>query len=289
MSVLEMQRAFCRILTDDNSRKLFLSNRSKFLTDYQLNVNERGALEEIDEECVAVYVELLINSRIDLALKALPHVRAHLPSDFQQIYGLRYVRDYPSILNAEEPPLLREFRQFTEFLNALLEEGEFSGGSFKDALRYDWIIFFLGNDLATHSALTEFDDDFLVGEGVAVSAGSVVIRSPGIVLESFEHGLIGQSEEDTSVPEGTEPPPSRHILFLKRRSLSNVSVYRLNSATVRFLQNCDGRRTVAEIANSLAGVGGIAPVSKCLEICRSFLRTGVLGVVPRGRSERIDA
>lgn len=283
MSVLEMQRAFCRILTDENSRKLFLSNRSRFLTDYQLNSAERRALEEIDEERVIVYANLLINSRIDLALKALPHVRAHLPSDFQQIYGLRYVQDYPSILTTTEPPLLREFRQFTEFLNVLLEEGEFSSGSFKDSLRYDWIIFFLGNDLSTHSALTEFERDSLVGERVVVSADSVVICSPGIVLESFEHGLIGRSAEDTA--QETEQSPSRHILFVKRRSLSNVSVYRLNFATFRFLQHCDGRRTVAEIANSLVGVGGTAPISKCLGICRSFLRIGVLGVVPHGRGD----
>lgn len=276
MSVLQMQRAFGRILTDAEERREFLADRTAYIARYDLAGRERESLSQLDEGRLQQYARLVIATRIDLPLNVLPLSRALLPDDFVDRYGPRFMREFPASPTAEGPPQLREVYRLVEYLNLLLGEGKLQGGKLADALLYEATAFRLSNDPELDVARRAFEERQAWSTGRSLSKESRLVRSPGSALEAFEGGIPAHGSSPTPLRGETVQCAAR-ALMLKRSGERKVHVFALNHAVWNFLQLCDGHRTLQQIARALGADEDPANLAKCEAVARDFVQRGVLG------------
>lgn len=276
MSVLQMQRAFGRILTDAEERREFLADRTAYIARYDLAGRERESLSQLDAGRLQQYARLVIATRIDLPLNVLPLSRALLPDDFVDRYGPRFMREYPASPTAEGSPQLREVNLLVEYLRLLLDEGKLQVGKLADALLYEATAFRLSNDPELDAARRAFEEQQVRATGQSLSKESRLVRSPGTALKAFEGGIPAHGTGPTPLRGETAEGPAR-ALMLKRTGERKVHVFALNHAVWDFLQLCDGRRTLQQIAKALGADEDSANLAKCEALARDFLQRGVLG------------
>lgn len=277
MSVLQMQRAFSRILTDAEARREFLADRAGFIDRYDLAGRERESLSQLDEGRLQQYARLVIATRIDLPLKVLPLSRALLPQDFVDRHGPRFMREFPASPTADGPLQLGEVNRLVEYLELLLDEGELQGGKLADALRYESTSFRLSNDPGLDAARRAFEEQQVWSAEQRLSKDSRLVRSPGSALEAFEHGIPSQGASSAPLRGETAQSPARALL-LKRTGERKVHVFALNQAVWEFLQLCDGRRAIQEIVRALGADADAESLARCQTLARDFVQRGVLGV-----------
>jgi hypothetical protein len=280
MSLLEMQRVFCRILTDDTARLAYLANPSTFLEEFNLEERERAALAGVDVSRLKAYSSMLVNSRIDLALKALPHAKTFLPADFMQRYGPRYAREHPPAVDRTVSPMLREVRRLYTFIERLARDGAFTHERLLDALEYDMTLFSLSNDPAVYARVFAFERCVRANSGGDTAlVEQRVARAPGVVLRTFTHGLIGEgAEPEAPTSAAAAPPAPVQILFHKRSDNPKTTVHQINAATRRFLDLCDGQLTLHQIAQTLSG-GHTPTLDKCVGLGRSLASRLIIGAL----------
>jgi hypothetical protein len=277
MSILEMQKAFTSVLMDEQAREAYLTDADTFLSSYDLTARERSALAHVSVPRLRAYASMLMYSRLDLGLKALPHARALLPRDFVPRYGARYVREYPRPPGETGGPLLRELKLFAAFLEQLAREGEVFHDAFVDALHYDTTLHVLGDDPAIYAAVVEFERRVQIPGDEAALLHARLERAPGVVVREFMHELIDQGA-GAALPLGPRVSSPILVLFHKRGGERAVGIHRINAATRWFLQLCDGRRSVAGIALEMAAERPDAPEA-CLGLARALASRGVIGAI----------
>jgi len=272
-----MQRAFCHLLTDNSARESYLADREAYLSRLNLTPVEKTCLSQLDTFRVNAYSRMLINSRVDLALMALPHAKAFLPSDFLAKYGRLYMDRYPPETGTDGAPLLRELRRFVEFLEYLAITGEIGNKQFLDALYYDSTIFILGNDPHLHEKAVAFERSRVsLPIGSSLEANRLQ-QSPATEIRTFGSGLIGF---DARPAVDGKSLKDVHVLFQKQPGKATVQVYALSASTKRFLELCDGTLRLREIAARIAGETiSATQMNSCEKLGRKLLSQGVIGVV----------
>lgn len=273
MSLLEMQRVFCRVLTDDAAREAYLAGPSAFLGPFDLTPRERAALERMNVSRLQMYSRMLINGRIQLALKALPHAKTFLPADFYPRYGPRYAREHPPDVDHGSSPMLRELRRLAGFIEGLVAEGALTHPQLLDALHYDATLFTLGNDLSTYAAVRAFEVR-VRARGTAGLLEARLTRSPGVIVQTFTQGLIGH--DGAPAPGATPEPKTVVILFQKRSGTVRTNVHLINAPTERFLERCDGTHTLLAVAETLCGGSPVA-LDRCIALGRQLAAREVIG------------
>ena len=276
MSVLQMQRAFSRILTDAEERREFLADRTAYIARYDLAGSERESLSQLDEGRLQQYARLVIATRIDLPLSVLPTSRALLPDDFVDRHGPRFMREFPALPTAEGSLQMREVKRLVEYLQLLVDEGKLQGGELADALLYEGTAFRLSNDPELDTARRAFEERQARAKGRSLSRESRLVRSPGSALEAFEGGIPAHGTSPAPLRGETAEGPAR-ALMLKRSGVRKVHVFALNHAVWDFLQLCDGRRTLQQIAKALGADEEPENLAKCEALARDFVQRGVLG------------
>lgn len=277
MSVLQMQRAFSRILTDAEARREFLADRAGFIDRYDLEGRERESLAQLDEGRLQQYARLVIATRIDLPLKVLPLSKALLPQEFVDLYGPRFMREFPAAPMGDGPPQLGEVNRLVRYLKLLLDEGELQGAKLADALQYESTSFHLANDPGLDAARRAFEEQQAWATSQRLSKDSRLVRSPGSALVAFESGIPAHGSSPAPLRGETGQSPAR-ALMLKRTAERKVHVFALNRAVWDFLELCDGRRTLQQIARALGADEDSGNLAKCEALALDFVQRGVLGV-----------
>lgn len=277
MSILEMQRAFVNLLTDDEARETYSADPTAFLSRYDLDRRESAALTQVDAVRLRIYARMLVSSRVQLGLKAFPHVEGLLPPDFIQRYGPRYGREHPRTVEQDAGPLAREARRLVAFIERLVAEGELSHPALLDMLHYDAIRYSLANDPSTQAAIAEFEQRASAANDRDALQRGRVLRSPGVVVRAFDHELI--ANPDSSPAAALVPAPAPVLmLFQKSSGTRRVSIYRVNTLTQHFLELCDGRHTMADVARQLPHAQRIT-VDECVRLGVTLAARRVIGAV----------
>jgi len=271
-----MQRAFCHLLTDNSARESYLADREAYLSRLNLTPVEKTCLSQLDTFRVNAYSRMLINSRVDLALMALPHAKAFLPSDFLAKYGRLYMDRYPPETGTDGAPLLRELRRFVEFLEYLAITGEIGNKQFLDALYYDSTIFILGNDPQLYEKAVAFERNRVETPVGSTLQACRLQKAPAMEIRTFGAGLVGF---DPNLAVNGELLQDMNVLFQKRPGKPTVQVYAVSVSTKQFLELCDGTLRLREIAAKITGeTVSISQMNSCEKLCRKLLSQGVIGV-----------
>jgi hypothetical protein len=273
MSLREMQRAFCNVLTDAAAQEAYLADPDAYLASYDLDGRERRALTGVDVSRLKIYSRMLVGTRLELGLKAFPNARTLLATDFIVRFGARYSREFPRTVGHETGPLSREFRFLEQFFERLASQGELPGSEkFLDVMRYDALKYNLANDPVLTEAIADFERRALPPTRETLLTGHVE-RAPGVAVQAFTHAVIDtpQDRANASAPPATAPAI---LLFQKQSTSRHVRVFRINALTSRFLDHCNGRHTIAEAARLLAAA------DDCVQLGMALAAKRVIGVMP---------
>lgn len=285
MSIHEMQRAFVNVLTDAEAQSAYLTDPAAFLATYALDERESRALTGVDLSRLKIYSRMLLQSRLELGLKAFPHAKNLLPPDFMKRYGPRYGKEFPRTVEHDAGPLSREFRRLVPFFERLVAEGEIVAENFLDVMHYDAIRYRLANDPIVYEGIAEFERLALPLESEAILTGPAM-RSPGVEVRAFTHPVIGAAADAAAAPAGKTASPAL-LLFHKRSVSRHVRVFRISASTNQFLRCCDGRRALPEAARLAAlSLGGDSTLDNCVQLGLTLVGQGVLGVMPDASGAR---
>jgi hypothetical protein len=262
MSLLEMQRALCRVLTDRQTMQQFLADKDAALSDFALSDSELKAIQGINTDRLRRYSGLLIASRLDLALKAIPQVRKMLGDDFISRYGASYADKYPPIPLTEESPVLREFRNLLHFLDELTATHQLSIPQLSDMLKYEATRFILANDLQIAEMAEQFAKDYGPMPESGIALVSKPFRSPASVLHTFADAIVATNDGAIS----------GHILFYKKVRSPAIRLLRLSDGTKLILDQCNGQTPLGEIVLRICQQFGISNVDTCTEQCVTACR-----------------
>jgi hypothetical protein len=276
MSLREMQRAFCTVLTDDVAREAYLADPAAYLASYDLDGRESRALTGVDVSRLRIYARMLVASRMELALKAFPNARTLLPADFIDRYGPRFSREFPRLVEHETGPLSREFKRLAQFFERLADEGELAG-NFLDVMRHDALRYSLANDPALPDAIADFDRRALPPARDALLHGRL-LRAPGVIVQAFTHAVTDMPRDRADAAAAPATTPAL-LLFHRQSASRRLRVFRINALTGRFLDLCDGRHTIHDAARLLTEPQRGNP-GDCIQLGMTLASQRVIGVMP---------
>jgi hypothetical protein len=286
MSLRELQRAFCNVLTDANARLEYLADPAGYLAAYELDERETRALRGVDLQRLNIYARMLVGSRLELGLRAFPNARTLLPANFIERYGPRYSREFPRTVEINKGPLTREFTRIVPFFERLAAEGEIAAPHFLDLVHYDAIRYTLANDSGVHQAVAAFERDALPAVGDVAALPGRVHRAPGAIVKAFTHNLTNLSDERTesdaaargSTTVTRESTPSL-MLFHKESRSRYVKVFRINALTNAFLERCDGAYSLQDTAWLVAEARRTS-LADCVKLAGALATRRVIGILP---------
>src|SRR4030095_11729754 len=166
---------------------------------------------------------MLVNSRLQLAFKALPHAKAFLPGDFYGRYSLRYAREHPPDVDLTTSPMLREVTRLVAFIERLVSEGELTDPQLIDALHYDATLFHLSNDVSVYTDVAAFESRVRARDGGPLLHDRLT-QSPRVVVHAFTHGVI--RTDGAPLAAGARAAGPVVILFHRRTSSVRTHVHR---------------------------------------------------------------
>ena len=283
MSLLEMQRALCKVLTDSDFLCCFLLDKTAALAEFELSPHEFAAISGINADRLNKYFGLVLANRLELGLRAMPRVRKLLGSDFVERHGLEYARRYPPLPSSGESSIFTEFKNLLSFLEELAESRKVVIPFFSDTLQYDATIFILGNDPSVLKDVEQFELEYRSLLEADIVEECMPLRSPGSVIRTFASDISDGSDFQAASSENEVPT---HVLFHRQARDRAIRLMRVSDATKRALELCDGQTPVYALAHQVAKEFGIDTdancVQRCVNMCLTLSARGILGV----RSER---
>lgn len=274
MALLDMQRAFSRLIADPTFRDRSAEHGFETLKgEYELTDAEFTALRAIDVARLQRYASMVACKRMDLALGALPRVRQMLGPDFLSRYSEEYARLYPPVPTGRESPMFTEFRRTVAFLQNVAARGEITLPNFDDTLRFETTLFLLGGDIEVSTSIKGFEatHDF----DRKITESSVLRRAPGVAVDTFNTALF--SDHDSMHRQDV------HILMQKRSGESKVRVVKVMPATRRLIESFDGQAPLSDVLTRICADFQKSDIQKslarCIDTCQSLVAERVLGVV----------
>jgi hypothetical protein len=292
MSLLEMQRALCRLLTDEDFRGNFFADPGAACRGFELSPGERASLCDIDKKRVALHSHLLMSARITLALAAFPLTARLICREVEELTPV-YCRLYPPVPAGGGAQAEEAARLFA----LLMEEQRVKSRwppYFEDLLRYEECLFRLGNTTASwESCEAAWAANAAGSRTLTLSTARSFVPSLGshAELQSFSYdiaALVQRLGEDLwpedRAPEGPPAQPVAMLLF-KERGSPTVSALELTDLSCRLVARCDGQRTVSQVIAGLASELGLhgdertAFAYGALDVLRMLWESGALGFV----------
>jgi hypothetical protein len=256
MSLLEMQRALTRILTDEDFRRAFLADGAAALAGFALSDRERDSLCHLDRERVVIHAFLLQQGRVELALKAFPASAQLLRHRLADLVS-EYCRANPPV-PVKGPALLQEATLLQAFLRPhlapmdppyLAELFEYEGESFRLANGMDaWLS---ALDFESRNAADSQPSDLM--RRIPMTGAHALVRA-----FTYPVAELGEAVVRGEVPPAPPPAPTPTWLLLSKRAhVLKLDVSRVNTLVRDLLALCDGRRTTEEVLEALAGQIGV--------------------------------
>jgi len=259
MSLIEMQKALCRVLTDHNTRLQYLDDPASVLTIFDLDSREKECLMGLDRRRLQRYADMLLLNRLDLAFKALPRIRACFWRRFIAEHATEYGKAFPPVPVIDRSPMLKEVQHVTEFLRNLIRSNKVGIPAVENVLRYETTMFFLATESDTNKLTREFEDNWNRSRGMPVLRESVPVLTPGARIESFEFDVLREADDPASLDLARLDKPT-FVVFHRRANVRRVRVFRVNSSTAVLLRSCDGVANVQTICQQVfqdAGDGAV--------------------------------
>jgi hypothetical protein len=259
MTLLDMQRALSRILTDKAFQQAFLDGDEAAQRAYDLTPRELGSLRGLRRDRVALHAALLAHGRVELALQPLRLTSALLHEQLHPLVD-RFCAEYPPV-PMPAGQMATEVARLGDFIVRLLDEEVLTPPWARDIVIYEKTQMTLAAGLeewesgcriaAANRALGQADDADLVS--------LVPVSGPHARVVAFPHDLttliprLESGEIPVEVPALERP---LRLLFVKQPNVLFVHTIKVNDATTTLLGACDGRRTVGEMLEWLAAVLG---------------------------------
>lgn len=288
MSLLDMQRVFSKILTNDRFRSDFIADPERVCSVYDLESSEIKSLVSLDMSVVAKYAMMLKESRVSLALEALPVTSLLLGHDVHAI-SERYAQECPPV-PASSSPMFNEARMFQQYLLGLVDSGELKTKYVREVSTYEMTLFFLANDVSCSETAKAFTRDNagaadadLDGEALKLKP----LRGQHARLVTFRYNIVELMPMIANGESPDVPEQATHMLFYKIPHEVGVKTNRVNGPTKDLLELCDGTRSVESLLSELSGRYGVkteAAKAKleagCLAALRQLVQTSVVTLRP---------
>jgi hypothetical protein len=269
-----MQRALCKILTDESYRYWFESDKTSALSQFQLSARDVATLSGIDSKSLRYFAGVLAANRLETGLKSMPRVRTLLGVDFPSQYAHRYANDYPAIPQAEGSPVFAEFENLISFLHRLVKERAVNTPHFLDVLNYDSALFRLTADATLDARIREYEATY--GPLETGKDDACPLRSPGAALCTVSPDFLGSSS-------GVEPTAGRMSDVLLFKSTHHPPrAFNVTPMTRRLLELCDGAMDLSTIGMILSDktmyLDTDHAIQQCARVCRQLSIVGIVGV-----------
>jgi len=254
MSLLEMQRALSRLLTDEELREIYFAEADAALVSYDLSPGERARLRDLQKKRVAIHSHLAMHGRMVLALRAFPLTARVIQANLEEITPAYCKRHPPEPVDG--CALETEARRLFAFL---LEEQTGKGrwpGYLEALLRHEECLFRLSTSRA---AWASCERAFTVNGAASMTltlarAESLVpVRGAHAELHTFgcDVAALGQALEMGTLPRSAPAETTRMLLF-RQRATAAVHAMGLEELPYRMIEQCDGQRSVAGVIGRMA-------------------------------------
>lgn len=253
MTLLDMQRAFSRILTDQDFQRAFVAREEDALRTYELSDRELHSLRGLMWDRVATHTRNLAHGRLELALKTIPLTSRLLHGQLHRFLA-RFCAEYPPVPTGAGQASIESAR-LCEFILHLLDEGSLTPYWAKDIVTFEMTRWSLGD---SQEAWDSHVRTVALNHGPApddlAMLSLVPVHGPHARLAEFRHDVV------TLIPHiAAGEVPAAHpldrplrILFTKALGVPGAQAIKVNDATAALLSACDGRRTTAGVLDRVA-------------------------------------
>jgi hypothetical protein len=278
VTLLDMQRALSRMLTDQEFRRTFRAGHPAALQGYRLTERERDCLLALRWDRVALHAELHGYSRMSLGLKALPCSHLAIGDRVTDLVD-RYCAEYPPAPEAGGAAVV-EAERVGEFLTRLVDAGSLGPAWLGDLLRYEQALLRVGSTYRSWESARRVAE---LGGRPSERLDGVPVAGPHVTVLAFDHPVLDlvADLEAARVPGPVPPLGSPLWLMLSKAPDSLVRTAQTNEATAELIRACDGRRTVSEVVSLLSARLGGAVGAAVLAILDQLAAWGVVGVTTR--------
>jgi hypothetical protein len=288
MSLLDMQRMFSKILTDNRFRSEFIADPERVCGVYDLEASEVKSLVSLDMSVVVKYAMMLQESRVSLALEALPVTKLLLGHDVHAISEL-YAQDCPPV-PASSSPMFNEARMFHQYLINLVDAGELKTKYVREVSTYEMTLFFLASDVSCSETARTFarDNDGVADAGLGGEALKLkALKGEHARLVTFRYNIVELMPLIANGESPNVPEQATHMLFYKIPHEVGVKTNRVNGPTKDLLDLCDGTRPVKSLLSELSGRYGVKTEAArakleagCFAALKHLLQTSVVTLRP---------
>lgn len=240
MTALDYQRAFARLLTNQDLREDFFRNRTKQFSDIPLSESQIQSLMFLDFDMTERYSRMLTATRLTMALGVLPYTKKLLPEDFVEKSCVAYGKQVPPT-SANGSPTLEEVKRFDQFLKSSAFVSETLHPYLKDVSLYEINLYYLRN---------ESFSDVLSGSKRSIGKERDILSltpriNGNIKILKLEYDVIKIISE---LKTGNVPKPGKkETILVMLPSDGKFIVKSISKPIYELLQLCDGTRTVSEI------------------------------------------
>ena len=284
MSLLEMQEALAKILTNEPLRESFLVARQSGLIPDEISrlgitPQEWDHLKAIDAPRLNLYAHLLKHKRTEKAHGVLAWTFFLLAADLPNVLHRYCEENAPATISK-----LEEARSFYSFL--VRRASTIEPPYVKDIALYELTICSFIQRKYPKKRRGAESKATLSKRALQKPNRFSCVKSEGIELVSFDYDL----EEIFPFLKRQERPPEmtpkkNHVLFYGTSCDTLPRSFKVNEETRKLLELCDGRRSIAEIVNDLAAARGIETKEArsqfepaCVEILNQLIGLDMLKV-----------
>jgi hypothetical protein len=240
MTTLDYQRAFARLLTNQDLREDFFRNEINQFPDISLSESETKSLMLLDSDMTERYSRMLVATRLNMALSVLPYTKKLLPEDFVEKACVAYGKQVPPT-SANGSPTLEEVKRFDEFLKSYASVSDKVHPYLRDVSLYEINLYYLRNE--------PFSDVLSGSKRNIEKERDILSLTPTIngnikILE-FEYDVIKIISE---LKTGNVPKTGKkETILLMMPSNRELIVKSISKPIYDLMKLCDSTRTVSEI------------------------------------------
>jgi hypothetical protein len=280
MSEFGVQTALVRLLTDARLRRATLNGDLRPLTESGISTDEALTVLKIDRDRLEIFADMITAQRIDDLQNMLPITTRLLGTRLLEIEAAFREEVVPRFSRRREYALA-----FGEYLREEFERKEPIPAFLMDVLNYEMNsleLFERRNDpvpVSDAAKIEKIDD-----QGSQFNIRIVRPRTNCTLRLKYDvlTAISQMRETDTFVTPEQQPG----FLLLHVNSSGAIEHDRINVATARFLELCDGRNDLGTIISRLAAEYGVNDElamrdfeAKCISLCKSLAARQIVYVV----------